>query len=368
MSRTNTAILKAALATLRASGADRMTAPLTSGCGAIFMLHSVAPDTGHEFEPNRILRITPEFLDTVLTYVQDKGFDIVSLDEIPSRLEQGREGRPFVAITFDDGYRDNRDYALPVLRKHRAPAAIYIPSDFADGTGDLWWLALERALRQADRIDITIQGRRLRPSTVTTAEKNSAFHRIYWELRRVSEEEARAAVAEICRQSEYDPSNLCTEMVMDWDELRELSKDPLVTIGAHTNGHFALAKLDRHVAWRQMSENVSRIEKELSRPCRHISYPYGSDSACGPREFQMAEQLGMRTGVTTHKGLLSPGHKSSLTSLPRLSLNGDFQDIRYVETLLTGAPFALFRAVEQVTRLRGAARGLIAPRRLATST
>lgn len=61
---------------------------------------------------------------------------------------------------------------------------------------------------------------------------------------------------------------------------------------------------------------------------------------CGEREFQLASEFGMRTGLTTRKGLIQRRHASALTALPRVSLNGDHQHPRYFRVFLNGAPFA----------------------------
>jgi hypothetical protein len=72
--------------------------------------------------------------------------------------------------------------------------------------------------------------------------------------------------------------------------------------------------------------------------------------------------LGLETAVTTQKGLLYPEHAQELTALPRLSLNGDFQDIRYVKALLSGMPFALMNTLKRYSgpACRPEARGAIA--------
>lgn len=368
MSRDNTAILKAALHTLYATGADKIAAPLTSGLGAIFMLHNVAPDPGLSFEPNRILRITPEFLTDVIGLVDDMGFDVIALDDIPSRLAQGRDARPFVTFTFDDGYRDNRDYAYPIFKKHGLPMAVYVPSDFAEGNGDLWWLALENAIRLSDTLDIQLGGERLQFTTRTDQEKYDAYHAIYWQLRELPENAARAAIAQVCERTGYDASRLCSELVMNWNELREFAADPLVTIGAHTTGHYALAKLSASEARKQMRDSIVAIETQLNRSCHHFSYPYGNETACGEREFNLARQLGMTTAVTTQKSLIHAHHANAPTALPRVSLNGDFQDTRFVRTLLSGVPFALMKAYENITKFPAAARSRLKPGLLATST
>jgi peptidoglycan/xylan/chitin deacetylase (PgdA/CDA1 family) len=318
----------------------------------IFMLHHVCPTPPQNFEPNRILKVTPDFLDRVIRQVIEAGFEILSLDEVPARLASGAQERPFACFTFDDGYRDNRDYAYPIFKRYTAPFTIYVPTDFADGTGDLWWLVLEQVIRSADVVDVVMRGAERRFSTSTLAGKYAAFDEIYWWLRSIDEREARRVVAGLAQRHGIDVSRLCADLVMDWDELRALASDPLVTIGAHTRSHLALAKLDDAEARAEIAEGVRRIETELGRPCRHFAYPYGCELSAGPRDYALTNELGMATAVTTCKGLLHKDHAGSLTALPRVSLNGDYQDNRYVQVMLSGAPFALLDMARYLTPRR----------------
>ena len=84
-----TKMLKAALSALHYCGVDRLARPYTAGAGVIFMLHHVRPEPPQDFEPNRILKVTPEFLDGVLRQVIEAGFDPIALDDVPARLAQG---------------------------------------------------------------------------------------------------------------------------------------------------------------------------------------------------------------------------------------------------------------------------------------
>jgi len=339
MSRRSTKLLKGLLNALHYSGADRLLAPLTRGVGAIFTLHHVHSQPPAAFEPNRILRVTPQFLEQAIAQIHHSGLDIVSLDEAHFRLLEG-DCRPFACLTFDDGYRDNLEVAYPIFKRHNLPFAVYICTDFADGRGDLWWLALEKAIRRADSVGMRIDGSERRWRATNAAEKDAAFHAIYWWLRSIKEDDARALVAELCQAAGFDASRLCTELVMTWDEIRRLAADPLVTIGAHTRRHFALAKLTLPEARDEIVHSLQRIERELGKPCRHLSYPYGDERSAGEREFQLASELAIRTAVTTRKGLIQRRHASAPTALPRVSLNGDYQHPRYVKVFLNGAPFA----------------------------
>jgi peptidoglycan/xylan/chitin deacetylase (PgdA/CDA1 family) len=352
MSQRTTKLLKAALSALHYTGADGLIAPFTAGNGVVFMLHHVVPEAQRDFDPNRILRVTPEFLEAVIEQVRASGFDFISLDDVPGRLVAGANSRPFAAFTLDDGYRDNRDVAYPIFKRHSVPFTIYVAPEFADGNGDLWWLNLDEALRRLDRVSLEIRGEQKHFSLLYADAKTAAFEEIYWWLRSLPEDDARDITHQLARQSGIDPFALCRELVMNWDELRSLARDPLVTIGAHTCGHYALAKLSCERARAEMLLSAQRISAELGRPCTHFSYPYGCEESAGEREFAMATELGFSTAVTTRKGLLHTTHAAQLTALPRLSLNGDFQDARYVKVLLSGAPFALWNALHRLSHQR----------------
>lgn len=351
MSTTSTALLKTSLSLLRATGLPGLLSPLTRGVGAILMLHQVAPGTPAPFEPNRILRVTPEFLDQTIRQVLEAGFDIISLDEVAARLNGPAQVRPFVAFTLDDAYRDNLVHAYPVFKRYGIPFTVYAPTDYIDGTGELWWLALEKALDTLGHVELQIDGKPKAFPLTTTRDKNAAYEAIYWWLRSIDETIARQTVRQLCVEARIDMADLCRSMIMTWDELRQLAADPLVTIGGHTRRHYALARLGAGAARAEIVEGIARLEHELGRPVRHFSYPFGDETSAGPRDFAIARDLAFTTAVTTRKGVVLPQHGQELHSLPRLSLNGDYQHAHYVEVLLTGLPF----------RLRDIARGL-APR------
>src|SRR5215218_5512081 len=174
-------LFAAGFAATSALRADRWLRPLAQGCGAILMFHHVRPWRERAFAPNRLLEITPEFLDRALAIAVELGFDLVPLDEVPLRLR--RPGRPFAAITFDDGYRDTAEHALPVLRRHRAPFTVFVTTRFADGAGGLWWLELEEAIARLDRVAVSVGGACFEAACATPDEKAAAFERLYWLLR-----------------------------------------------------------------------------------------------------------------------------------------------------------------------------------------
>lgn len=347
MSDRKAQVLKAGLEALYYTGAHRWIAPRAQGIGLIFMLHQVSPEPVPEFAPNRILKVTPDFLDAVLAQVREAGLDIVTLDEAADRIRHA-DPRRFVCFTLDDGYRDNLEHAAPVFRAHEAPFTVYVPSSFPSGEGELWWLALERVIAEQDRIEIAMDGA---PETLTlgsVAEKCAAYDRVYWWLRRIEEDAQRDVMRDLCARYDVDLQALCRALIMSWDEIAELARDPLVTIGAHTAGHYAVAKLSADAAHREMEEGAAELARRLGTRPAHFSYPYGDPASAGPRDFDIAQELGFKTAVTTRKGVLFPEHAAHMTALPRVSLNGDYQSLKYTELYLSGAPFALWNGFRKV--------------------
>jgi peptidoglycan/xylan/chitin deacetylase (PgdA/CDA1 family) len=141
----------------------------------------------------------------------------------------------------------------------------------------------------------------------------------------------------------------CRRLVMNWDEIRFMADDPLVTIGAHTKGHFAISKLSASRALDEMVGSADRLEQELGKRPVHFSFPYGDQGSAGRRDFALAREAYFKTAVTTRKGMLFPAHRCHLTALPRVSLNGEYQSLTYTALYLSGAPFALWNRFQQVS-------------------
>ena len=343
------AVLRTALETLYFTGAHRMLQPLLGGVGAILTLHHVRPPRSEAFQPNRLLEVAPQFLDDVLAGLRSADTDIVTLDEMHRRLTECDFRRRFVCLTFDDGYRDNLRHALPILRKHGAPFALYVPTSFPDRAGELWWLTLEAVIAKRSRIALTMDGEDRRYDCDSVEAKYELYEHIYWWLRSLeSEDELRHAVRELASRYGVDDTAFCNELCMTWPEIGEIADDPLATIGAHTVNHVMLRKASDAAVRNEMRQSAAVIEAALGARPKHFSYPVGDRTSAGPREFAIAAELGFATAVTTRPGVLFPEHAAHFTALPRISLNGEYQRSRYAKVLMSGAATALWNRFRRV--------------------
>lgn len=338
-------IIDAGLSFFRATSLDRVASVLTRGQGAILMFHNVRPANPRAYAPNQPLEITPEFLETTIQLLARLKYEVIPVADVTARLT-ANDGRRFAALTFDDGYRDNLEFAAPILQRHATPYTIYVTTGFVNRTSRLWWLELEAAIGLLDHIDIEIAGDRFSVAARTPEEKCNAYVGAYAFLRNHDESVMLDRISALLAQSgaRDDFCHLC----MTWDEIRTATQDPLCTIGAHTLTHARLAKYDESFVRHELLESRDVIEREIGRPVVHLAFPFGDNLSAGPREFAIAQECGYETALTTRPGVLFPNHRDYLTALPRLAVHGGWQNVRSLESLLTGAPFALWNLGRRV--------------------
>ena len=337
-----TACIRLALEGLYFTGTWKVLGPLSSGIGTIFTMHHVRPARNDVFQPNALLEVEPDFLETLIEYLRYRKVDIVSLDEAKRKLREQDYEKRFVCLALDDGYRDNLEFAYPIFRKHGVPAALFIASSFPEKTGLLWWTALERAIAATERVEIEIGGKLRKFDCGSAGAKQKTYENIYWQLRGLADErDLRRIVTELCARYGVDPLGPCKDLCMDWSEIKTLASDPLITIGAHSVNHYMLKKWDAETVKQELTQSAAAIETALGRKPVDFAYPVGDKTSADAREFALAKDAGYELALTTRPGVIFPEHREHMTALPRVSLNGHFQKIRYTDVLRSGVPFAL---------------------------
>ena len=313
--------------------------PALAGRGVVFTLHHVRPKQSQSFAPNSHLEITPEFLEVAILAAKEAGLEPVRLEELPALLKSGDSNRKFVCFTLDDGYRNNAEFAAPVFRKHKVPYTIFICPGFVERTQILWWETAARILQETRTITLDFGQGIETLATTTNSQKSVAFARIAQMVEQLDENEAVSRIAVLATQIGIDPLDYVRHELMDADDLAELSKDPLCSLGGHTMTHCNLAKVDEKRLKFEIRESAARIMDCTGASISTFAYPYGWTRAAGNREFLTLAAEGYIAAVTTQPGTLSS--KSLAAALPRISLNGHYQHRRYVEALISGLPFIL---------------------------
>lgn len=208
-----------------------------------------------------------------------------------------------VALTFDDGYRDNLTLAAPLLRRYRMPATIFLVPGLLDRTVHAWWERLGWAVSQATAPAVTYGGT---DYPLTTAEdRNVAQRTIENDVKSLSHT-ARAELIEdlvdrLAPRGTYDAD----ELFLDWDSAHTLPAAGL-TVGSHTLEHPILARETAHDQRYSLRESKRLLEDKIGVEASVLAYPNGTRNDYDTTTLAEVESAGYSYAVTTWGGAVGP--------------------------------------------------------------
>lgn len=307
-----------------------------SGTGHVLMFHRVWNEDNTVF--NKFLQVTPGYLEDLIQYFIVNKTDIITLDECYRRITSKDKLKKFVVFTFDDGYADNMTHALPIFEKYQVPFTIFLTTGYPDYTIVLWWYLLEQMVLKNNIIKFQENRTPFSYITKTPHEKREAFSKIRKLIIEGNQENLLSRLKEIFT-TEHDLYGLTKKMALSWEQVIELSKHPLVTIGAHTVNHYALSMLTEDQVRTEIMESVSKIENKTGKSVSYLAYPFGALREANDREFKIAESSNIKMAFTTERGNISRHHIHQLHSLPRIGMYEDWS-MSYYDLYFSGlTPF-----------------------------
>lgn len=206
-------------------------------------------------------------------------YRILSLQELLTSLVAGElSKKKAVAITFDDGYKDNYLHAYPILKKYHVPATIFLTSG-SIGTRDLfWWDKVGYAVWHADVRQLQLEelGSYRLESDV---DKRHATSAILEKLKGLPDRRKNQLIEELINTAEADiPDGLGEQLILSWDEVIEMSRNG-IDFGAHTVTHPVLLKLPTERAGWEIAQSKKDVETRVGKPAYSFAYPDGQFNA-----------------------------------------------------------------------------------------
>jgi peptidoglycan/xylan/chitin deacetylase (PgdA/CDA1 family) len=209
----------------------------------------------------------------------------------------GESSKLRVAITFDDGWRDNYSSALPIARDFGLPFTVFICPALVGQNNPFW----------PEQVSALLSGR---GAILTTIEEviEGLKHQTAMD---------RDAYLESLREtsSQNDRSASCIDQLLSWDEIRRM-RDAGVRFGSHTQTHQILTMIPEKAAATELSQSKSAIEAEFGELCTTLAYPNGD---CSSETRQWVADAGYERAVTTSKGAWTA--ECDPLSLPRLNVS-----------------------------------------------
>jgi peptidoglycan/xylan/chitin deacetylase (PgdA/CDA1 family) len=281
------------------------------------------------------LCVSPEYFEEQVRYISDN-FQVVTVHELTARARAKQSLREYIAITFDDGYRDNFTAAKPILEKYNVPATFYLNTRFTAKKKSFWWDELEQLILATpilpEKINLHIGqdifSADLGPSHILSdaAEKEISewhyghplynarlklFYDLWAAIRPTSIAEQQQVIHELQAWANVDIA-ISLPALMDEEQIKALSNTSLFEIGAHTLNHPALGHLLPDEQRYEIKESKSALEAIINKPITGFAYPYGDLNEHTPG---ITQHVGFDYAVSTREGNVIPD--GSLYDLPR---------------------------------------------------
>ena len=226
-------------------------------------------------------------------------FNMLSLDDAVARIKTGTLPARAACITFDDGYADNHNVALPILQRHGLTATFFVATGFLDG-GRMWNDTVIESVRLTPLSRLQLGGplgaRFSNVLVSTIKEKSAAIQAIIDQLKYKPVVERAALTEQIAQLSQVRPS---TDLMMTSAEVRAL-RHAGMQIGAHTVSHPILATLDRSTAHAEIAESKNTLESLLGERVGLFAYPNGKPEVdYNSESADIVRGLGFDAAVST---------------------------------------------------------------------
>lgn len=244
-----------------------------------------------------------------------KRFDVVHLSEGIERLASGTIRRPTAVITFDDGYQNNCDVALPILERVAAPATVFLTTGLVGTDDTLWACRLNRAFCRTACKELMHGG--MRYDLSTPHERSVTSARIQNKLKSLPQAQLIEELHDILRELGDDPHALIDPQspyrMLDRDAIERMASSGLISFGAHAHTHAILSRLDPEECRREIERSVETVSNWMDRPCRLFAYPNGKQEDYNATAIETLKSCGIETAVTTIEG-------PNLARTPKLEL------------------------------------------------
>ncbi|MDP2005221.1 MAG: polysaccharide deacetylase family protein [Rubrivivax sp.] len=229
-------------------------------------------------------------------------FNVLPLDEAAVRLSQGTLPARALALTFDDGYADNRGIAAPILQRHDLPCTFFVATGYLDG-GRMWNDTVIEAIRHTRLATLDLRGLHAQLGPLELPDlpsRRRAIDAVIKVAKYLPVQERQALVDAVANRAEVVPP---VDLMMSSAQVREMRAMGM-QIGAHTVSHPILARLSRTEARAEIEGSKQSLESMLGEAVSLFAYPNGKPGEdYSPESVELVREAGFATAVSTTWGV-----------------------------------------------------------------
>jgi peptidoglycan/xylan/chitin deacetylase (PgdA/CDA1 family) len=250
--------------------------------------------------------------------------NVFALDRGVEMLKAGTLPDNAVAVTFDDGYKDNFLNAYPILKHYDIPATIFLSTDSVNGGADLWHDRVFKAFRETQRTALVKFGKCAeRLDLKSLAGKLDTMNEVLKFLRSLDVQSRWQWVKRLCESLGVEDGETSKETMLDWEEIRMMHANG-IRLGSHTCSHAILSRLEPEELWKEVCFSKGAIENAVRCKVSMFAYPNGTQDDFDERTKRALRDAGYELAVSTIFGNNEVGQ--DVFELRRVSQMGEELD------------------------------------------
>jgi peptidoglycan/xylan/chitin deacetylase (PgdA/CDA1 family) len=273
------------------------------GNGAILTYHRVLPDSIICQDSILNIAVSTTNFRKQIEYLKNN-FSILPIHSFLRHINS--ESKQFkLLITFDDGYKDNLDYAYPILKEFNVPAVIYVITKFINNKFYPWWIKLDYFIRNNRSLKYKKKKFKLFKNIFLHGDQLTIDKQLSFFIKK--------------------KNKINDQIFLNHKEVKHLSEQKLITIGSHSHSHYNFSKLKENQALNEFKISKSVLEKIIKKKIRHFSYPYGAYENINLEHTKILKKLGYLSAVTLIRKKID---HPNFFLLPRIFVNNDSNLLR----------------------------------------
>jgi peptidoglycan/xylan/chitin deacetylase (PgdA/CDA1 family) len=248
---------------------------------------------------SELLCVSPKIFDAQIKFLKEN-YNVVSINDLSKITKRS------VAISFDDGYRDNLINALPVLEKYNVPAIFFITTNFLKNKTTPYWDWLSFYSNHIEG-EVTFHSEALNKRITVIPNDIFSYRSISHELKIAPPFKRELFHQELSSQSKLSFHVQEDSRFLSIEDLREFSQHPLITIGAHTQNHPQLSSIPKEEQKLEIAESIEALEKIIGKPIQYFAYPFGLKSDYNSHSIDILNQLKVKNSFSNFRGQFRNG-------------------------------------------------------------
>jgi len=250
-----------------------------------------------------------------------KNYKVMPLDEIVERVKKREHLRGCVAITFDDGFKDNYKNAYPILKKYKVPATIFLTTGSIENKTAPWFIKLRYLFMKTDKTHLRLSldqpissGQQVTFPLQTRQEKFAASEKVMTYIKNCPDTQRLQLLDRLCTELAVNDLKELDDLMLSWDEIKEMSEQK-ISFGAHTVSHPILTRIPLTTVEEEILQSRQTIEGRIGKQVTGFAYPFGKEPQYSPDMFAILDKLHFNYAVTTKLG--SNNYHTELFALDR---------------------------------------------------